>query len=516
MALTIERATSSKVIFTHAGRVEALYGSRAEQVWHALARLAEADRRRGIETRLVRLDVRDDVTPYRASPLSVDADPRAFKTAVDACVRARRPEYVLLLGGPDVVPQQPLAPTLTDSDRVVPSDLPYACDAPYSIDVRAFTCPTRVVGRLPGITGDRSPQALVASLRTATSWRPREREEYADVLAIAARPFEGSTASSLEAIFGHPQELQLVPPRKCRWSPALLARRTHFINCHGVEDESEFEGEDGDEFPTAHSAPYVAGKLSDGTVAAVECCYGSQMYDPRVARSFESMVHVYLRHGAYAYFGSSTSTYAPETSSGQADLICRSFLRHVLAGASAGRAALEARHEYLHEHPTLDPTDLKTLAQFALFGDPSVHPVAPARSAWIALSAGGMGPAHAQQGVGRSERRLRLAARGAALHAASMVSRPAPRSAVEPVVMRELIAAARAEGGTIASITSHRIDARPAARRLRRACGARTEKLCVAVVDRGAGPGVRRGRLLLIAHVEGGRIGALRRVRGRT
>jgi len=48
----------------------------------------------------------------------------------------------------------------------------------------------------------------------------------------------------------------------------------------------------------------------------------------------------------------------------------------VLAGASLGRAALEARQRFAALYTHLDPTDLKTLAQFYLLGDPSIHPVA--------------------------------------------------------------------------------------------------------------------------------------------
>src|SRR4030095_5850740 len=40
-----------------------------------------------------------------------------------------------------------------------------------------------------------------------------------------------------------------------------------------------------------------------------------------------------------------------------------------------GRAALVARQQFVQRSAQMDPTDLKTLAQFCLYGDPSVHPV---------------------------------------------------------------------------------------------------------------------------------------------
>jgi hypothetical protein len=47
----------------------------------------------------------------------------------------------------------------------------------------------------------------------------------------------------------------------------------------------------------------------------------------------------------------------------------------MLDGASLGRAALIARQRFVQQTAELDPVDLKTLGQFNLLGDPSVHPV---------------------------------------------------------------------------------------------------------------------------------------------
>ena len=59
------------------------------------------------------------------------------------------------------------------------------------------------------------------------------------------------------------------------------------------------------------------------------------------------MCNTYLANKAYGYFGSSTIAYGPSTTNDQADLMCQSFLKQVLAGASLGRAALQARLDYI-------------------------------------------------------------------------------------------------------------------------------------------------------------------------
>ena len=109
-------------------------------------------------------------------------------------------------------------------------------------------------------------------------------------------------------------------------------------------------------------------------MAAVECCYGAELYDSVTLSLPLPICQRYLIQGAYGYFGSSTIAYGPEEGNGAADLITQYFLLAMLDGASLGRAALLARQQFVQQTAELDPVDLKTLGQFNLLGDPSVHP----------------------------------------------------------------------------------------------------------------------------------------------
>jgi hypothetical protein len=52
------------------------------------------------------------------------------------------------------------------------------------------------------------------------------------------------------------------------------------VNCHDDLDDHRFSGEGpGDTFDTAMDARKLTG-VGKGTVAAFECCYGAQLYDP--------------------------------------------------------------------------------------------------------------------------------------------------------------------------------------------------------------------------------------------
>jgi hypothetical protein len=140
-------------------------------------------------------------------------------------------------------------------------------------------------------------------------------------------------------------------------------------------------------------------------VVAAECCYGAELYDPTLSGGQQAICNTYLAGGAYGFFGSSTIAYGPSSGNGSADLICQYFLQQVLNGASLGRAALAARQTFVAKASPLDPSDLKTLGQFSLLGDPSIHPVEAAKPALTKTAA----YAKALPDAERKSRKLRRA-----------------------------------------------------------------------------------------------------------
>ncbi len=171
------------------------------------------------------------------------------------------------------------------------------------------------------------------------------------------------------------------------------------------------------------------------------------MYDPNLTGGQPGIGNTYLAWGAYGVFGSSTIAYGPAVGNGAADLICQFFLKHVLGGASLGRAALQARQDFVLASPVLDPIDLKTLAQFSLMGDPSIQAVQSAHAAAFLPKSGGAiamaeaaGAAEAP-GVGRALRRTQLVRIGFALGAAALTIltglRPETPARIVAILRRE-------------------------------------------------------------------------------
>ncbi len=310
-----------------------------------------------------------------------------------------------------------------DPDEFAYGDLPYACEHAYSQKIEDFTGLTRVVGRLPDLTAGKDPAYLIGLLETAANFQSRPKADFAAYLGITAKVWSGSTKESLENVFGSSSELQMSPAKGPNWSAALLSRRSHFVNCHGAQADFRYYGQQGNNYPVAHDASLVEGKISEGTVAAAECCYGAELYDPAIVGQ-AGMCNTYLASKAYAFIGSSTIAYGPPDDNGAADLITQYFLKHVLAGASTGRAALQARQDFVLHASIVDPVDLKTLAQFSLMGDPAIHPAerAPAHLVGTTRLTKGLTSALLQRATGLALRRDALIKNGMAIAAAANVA----------------------------------------------------------------------------------------------
>ncbi|MEO8188017.1 MAG: hypothetical protein ABI580_11715, partial [Burkholderiaceae bacterium] len=367
-----------KLIVTNRAALRKKYGARGlARVTAGVNALIAADSQRGLVTRLIALD---SATMKRYGAAVTDASSaRQNKRAIDSLHRALRPHYLMILGSIDVVPHQdPKNPVFVDDqqdDPVAWGDLPYACDAPYSRDITKFIGPTRVIGRLPDMSGASEPSHLLACLDVAATYKPRPLAQYLNYFSLSAQVWEKSTALSLANIFGNASKLLLAPPTTSIGASRKLGARSHFINCHGALADWRFYGEDKRGMPTALDSKDVRGRIREGTVAAVECCYGAELYDSVTLKLSTSICQTYMAQRAYGYFGSTTIAYGPAEGNGAADLITQYFLLEVQAGHSLGLAALKAQHRYVEQVNELDPIDLKTLAQFYLLGDPSVQPV---------------------------------------------------------------------------------------------------------------------------------------------
>ena len=514
-----------KVIVTNLSALRSKYGARYAEVRAAVNGLIAADRARGLTTRLVAIDSAPDMR--RAGGLAVPnaSSQRGAKAAVDAIFARYSPDYVLILGAPDVVPHIDLQNPFKgkeddDGDASVPSDVAYACATPWSRNPKDFLGPTRVVGRLPDVAGTTDPSFLIKVLGGASRYVTRDRSAYSSYLAFSAKTWHKSTELSVSKLFGPDSPIFTSPPSGPKWTKAQLARRIHFINCHGDTISSKFFGEyPKDKFFDAHDAARLPSRITEGSVVAAECCYGAELYDPSDADGRVGICSVYLAEGAYGFFGSSNVAYGPTEGNGQADLICQYFIENVLNGASLGRAALEARQRFIAGYSHLDPSDLKTAVQFNLLGDPSIHavkivPHAFARSATMTRIVKN----DAMKSATRAFRRERIARVGENL--SRTIGAVVPAVVHTPAAVRRVLLQAARESGIIKpSLMTYsiRFPSGSTPQDLPKVAASRRERsIHVVLGSSSAGVKTKQTRIsAIIATVEGQKLVHIRRVQSR-
>lgn len=374
----------TKLILCNLGALKKKYLDLTPQIQSALYPIIGADQRAGITTTIVYVDDAAAMKAIGAIPVTNASDPQQNKVAIDGIFNHYHPDFMMILGAPDIIPHQSLVNPAPDSDPDVPSDLPYACSSGYSRNIATFLAPTRVVSRLPDVTGTpalgpKDPTYFLRVLAYAADRNQASKAIYQQYFSVTCDEWKASTAQSLQNIFAGSASMLISPPSGPKWTTPQMAPLSHFVNCHGGSNDPKFYGQQGTSYPTAMDATLMAHGLNAGVAMSAECCYGAQLYNPDAGPSQipMGMCNTYLYAGSKGYFGSSNIAYGPSSGNGAADLITQYFLINLLTNQSIGSAVLGARLRFANGQDMTKPTNLKTLASFNILGDPVMTPVAP-------------------------------------------------------------------------------------------------------------------------------------------
>jgi Peptidase family C25 len=375
--------STDKLIITNRSVLKAKYGTAGfNKIIAAVKKLITADKKRSVNSLLVYVDDAATAKKVKGKPVVDASDPEQIKNIIDRLFWYYTPDYMMLLGASDVIPHCKFKIEIPDDDDPsVPSDVPYACEAPFSRRAGDFIAPSRVLGRLPDINGVAASNYLVHLINNSIRWKPISETNYKNYFSLSVKWWNKSTKQSLKNIFGSNTQLKLSPPTKGPYSKKELSAMMHFFNCHGALMKPEFYGQPSEEsnsFPVCFDSSMINEQLTYGTVAAAECCYGGALYKPSTATGSIKLPipNAYLFNNAIGYIGSSTIAYGPPEGQGAADYITQYFLIAITKGASTGRAFLEAQQRFIEKGDVkMDPMDLKTIIQFMLLGDPSLSPV---------------------------------------------------------------------------------------------------------------------------------------------
>ena len=202
----------------------------------------------------------------KATAVTKQQGPSRRKGAVDSIYKALKPDYLddTRLGG--CRPASEIFSILlieagADDDRIAFGDLPYACEAPYSRDPAKFVGPTRVVGRLPDLTGAKDPSHLLALLKTATNWKGPQGQQSMRSISLCRPTCGKGRRCSASTTYSATKSHCCSRPQKDRTIPAsALGGLMHFINCHGAEAAPEFYGQKGNNYPVSLTTKSIGGK----------------------------------------------------------------------------------------------------------------------------------------------------------------------------------------------------------------------------------------------------------------
>ncbi|MFN8482793.1 MAG: C25 family cysteine peptidase [Anaerolineae bacterium] len=377
----------ASIITTSRRSLERKYGAAGFHAIHeALQDLAHAS-----ASRLVCADAPAENRPLGWQPLSAPAGADEWLAYIRHLPMDTR--TVLFIGGPDIVPFQPVANPSDDDDDTLFTDAPYGGSALLS--------PGRAIGRLPD-SADDDPSFLISLIRsTADARRAAGRQsKWAGVAPAAAPAAVGYTASvwrhAARAVFSvldAPKNLRMSPPLDHSHAPAMQGDRfgVAYFNLHGLKDDAGWYGQrdpllaaDYAAFPLAMHPDRLAADGRRRLIVFSAACYGGYVTDKRAA---ESMALRLLQTKAAAFVGSTALAYGglSETLLA-ADLLAIHFWRGLLAGLSAGEALRRAKigmaNDLIGRQGFLDAEDQKAILTFTLYGDPTLAPFAAHRAPW--------------------------------------------------------------------------------------------------------------------------------------
>jgi len=414
---------SLKLSVTVRTALQSKYAAAAiKKIDQAVARWIKADAARGIQTVHVALDSAQDLAKWNIAPLSANPSAELVKSKIDALWKALGPDYLVLFGGPDVVPmfEEP-NPSLDtkkgDDDPLVPTDNPYACSTAFKAGaIDSYMVPDRVVGRIPDLPGSDDPAWFCDYLATVSKHVPQPAKHYDKLYAVTAKEWLGGGQELVQFLGRPPASLLVSPPETdaSATTKAGLKFPLHAIKCHGAQLDPRFFGQSGSKYPTMLSSASIKSTAQSSTLVAAGCCYGAQLFDiddpAAILRGEWPIASAYLRGGAVGFMGATMIAWVGPQTMTCGDWIVAQYLKSALEGASLGRAMLEAKQQYLRwiaqQGWSVGKADQKTLIEFVLLGDPALHPVFAAPPGQVSVAAAVPSMRSRSTTVDRHRRRL--------------------------------------------------------------------------------------------------------------
>lgn len=283
-------------------------------------------------------------------------------------VNVARPKYLFILGNEQIVNVAKWENQASDSDEDVPADLPYVTldtKSPWNGQKYDFSDVLRT-GRLPSYDGE--------SLDEFVAYFEKAKEGAANITrtipyGLSAQVWKGASDALYHEIAS--ENVNLSPGVKLENVEQTIPDDVNllYFNLHGSDQTKFWYGQEGSNYPEAFS-PDVVASIDHPYFLGVEACYGARYIGGLTPDS--SIVLMAIQKGCLALLGSSRIAFGPCVPPGTcADIMIGTFLKKISEGESSGDAYCAAMDDLMSDGNLNDST-IKTLAEFSLYGDPSV------------------------------------------------------------------------------------------------------------------------------------------------
>lgn len=365
---------ASKIIVTNKMALEAKYGKTgSDSVLLTLNTMVAMDRQmRNIPSFVLLLDDKNQMSLYGAKNVIDPQDERQVKETIDKICKNIKPDYILLLGGRDIIPHQHLVHP-GDPQKQVESDLPYACSTTYHTSVDAYLKPERMVSRLPDTTKNTEGAdgtKFVKVILDACRQNARDRKDYEKCFAVSAADFKSFRLKNIKEWFSDSQEMECCPPHNNVWSREQYDCLIHYFALYGFPDQSEWF-EDKEKTKTAYDCKNGNMHLENGTIVISQCSYGAQLFE-HIRK--QPICNVYMENKACAFLGS-TGECSPGSAGNKEDVLIAAFLREIKNGKSIAQAFLRARKDLITDLGHASIEEKLVMAQWVLYGDGCIQPM---------------------------------------------------------------------------------------------------------------------------------------------
>ena len=306
---------------------------------------------------------------------SIDDNVRLLKTVSSVCDF----KYVFILGNEEIVEVAQWENQAGDNDRYVTSDLPYVTlctESPWDNSDIDWKSGFRV-GRLP-TTLNRFGE-FKTYLANVNAHFNRQNETLNRSYGLSALVWQDESVCEYSRIAS---DLVYTSPEIT--DPAIVKSQLSscrasllYFNLHGADETAFWYGQEGSSYPTAVS-PDVFVNYKDFFILGVEACYGAKYIG---LDTEESILKTALANRCLAFLGASKIAYGRPCPAGTcADIVVGEFIESISKNYSAGDAYIVCMMK-LTNVSQLDDTDIKTVAEFSLYGDPAVCMKYPADGA---------------------------------------------------------------------------------------------------------------------------------------